>query len=776
MKRGRGLSIRWRLSMVTGILLLVSLGCLGIMSVILVKQEAQERAVEETGQIVALLIQSGKELQDVAVQRANQGYQQASFLISRLRADQGPPHSREDGLYFGNQKVSGDEQFLAQLTQFTGTDVSIAVRRGDTFVRTLTSLKDGGGRLMGPAPLSPEELKSLGQGAYFSGVVPIQGKLYQVYDMPLADDRGRVVGAVCIEVALQPYMDRLADHIRSVHIGTRGYAFAVAKGDGGAPTWAVVPAGVRVPKGDTSFLQGMMGRGHGFADYRWNPGGGAPEPHLAAYDTLPDWGWVIAAGGPVQDLTSGAAVLERTLTGLTVVLLILSMILSAITGGRLARPIQLAARGIRRVARGELRLSEQERERMKRTARRRDEVGDLARGYLTMVGQFTRVSGRLRHAAHTLRAGIGRVRESTGSAEQVAEELSESTGQIAAGAGQQAARVAEAGEELGVLDRLLRRWDEQFHRVVREAAQAKEVAEDARATMEVWERTWETMVPKIEEAGRSVARLADHSLVIGEAVEMVRKLAHQTELLALNAGIEAARAGDHGRGFSVVAEQIRLLAEQSRENAAGIQHRAFEVSEDARRARKAMDESGEVLADGVATARRAKEAFDEVVAALTGVAERIGGMSGAQAQMVRARESTVEIMHGVLEVARETSAATQELSSGFGEQHRLFAQLLAETEHLEGLGSDLLDVVAFWMHPGGVPAEASDMVVPGPASGIGAAISREPSEEDTRATPASPGGEAPDRPEAGTAAEGVQRSSDPPGESADEAEVPVTNL
>ncbi|HHY66389.1 MAG TPA: hypothetical protein GX517_04190, partial [Alicyclobacillus sp.] len=127
-----------------------------------------------------------------------------------------------------------------------------------------------------------------------------------------------------------------------------------------------------------------------------------------------------------------------------------------------------------------------------------------------------------------------------------------------------------------------------------------------------------------------------------------------------------------------------------------IQRRAAEVGADAAEARQAMEESRRGLVQGVETAGRAKGAFDQVVSALGGIATRIEEMAGAQAQMAVARESMVENMRGVLEIARETSAATQELSSGFGEQHHLFRLLKQEMKNLEGLGESLLDVISFW--------------------------------------------------------------------------------
>ncbi|MBX6395297.1 MAG: Cache 3/Cache 2 fusion domain-containing protein [Alicyclobacillaceae bacterium] len=691
-------SIRWRLSAVTGVFLLVALGLLGTLSVVLVEREAQRRAGQETQQIVALLVQSGKELQDVAVQRANQGYQQVSFLISRLRAEQGPPQIREGGLYFGSHKIDGDEHLLNQLTQLTGADVSIAVRTGDNFVRTLTSLRDPGGRNLGRAPLSATEVRELNQGAYFSGVIPIQGNLYQVYDVPLADDHGTVIGAVCVEVSLKPYMDRLIDHIRSVHIGAQGYAFAVAKGESGSPVWIVFPGSGPSPAGEhPSFLQEMIRQGHGFARYEWNPSGGPPEPHLAAYDTLQEWGWILAAGGPVRDLNSGGVVLERTLGALTGILVGVSVVLSAVTAGRLARPIQLAARGIRRVAGGELRLSDSEREGMKRTAARKDEVGDLARGYLAMVERLTQVSGRLQKAAQTLGSGIGGARENMRLAEHVANELSTSTEQIAAGASHQAVQLEEARAELFVLEHQFHQWDTRFHEIVRGADHARGVAGEARKVMQTWERMWEAIVPRFAEVGETVTRLADHSHVIQEAVHMVRRLVDQTERIALNAGIEAARAGESGRGFAVVAAEIRRLAEQSRKSAIQIGLQAVQVKEDAQRARHVVDEGGAGIAEGVSAARRAKEAFEEVLTALAAVERQIGDMAHTRDQMIKARESAFEKMDRVLAVARETSALAEAFSDGFRQQRQLFGRLKEEMEHVEGLGDQLLDIVSFWM-------------------------------------------------------------------------------
>jgi methyl-accepting chemotaxis protein len=215
--------------------------------------------------------------------------------------------------------------------------------------------------------------------------------------------------------------------------------------------------------------------------------------------------------------------------------------------------------------------------------------------------------------------------------------------------------------------------------------------------MEAWEQLWEAIVPRFAEIGQTVTRLADHSQVIQEAVHMVRRLADQTERIALNAGIEAARAGEAGRGFAVVAVEIRRLAEQSRNSAAQIGLQAVQVKEDAERAQQVVDEGAAGIAEGVMAARRAKEAFEEVLTALAAVDRQIGDMAHMREAMIKARESTFEKMDQVLAVARETSALAAALSDGFGQQRRLFGRLREEMEDLEGLGDQLLDIVSFWM-------------------------------------------------------------------------------
>lgn len=695
------MSIGRQFAAVTGVLLLVSFGLLGVLATLLVQQDTERRAREEMEQIVTLLTQFGKELQSVAVQRANQGYQQVSYMLSQWRAEYGSPAAREDGLYFGTRRIDGDEQVLSRLMQLTGTDVSVAVRRGDSFVRTATSLRDANGRTVGQVPLSEAETRELARGSYFLGVLPIEGKLYQVYDMPLADDRGQVVGAVCIEVSLQPYMDRLADAVRNVRIGERGYAFVIRQSGPDAGAAVVHPEVQGQSLADRAFVREMMEKGRGTVIYEWPVSSdGQRSERLAAYDTLSDWGWIIAAGGDLEDLHRGGLVLARTLLLLTGILLVASAVVSSLVAGRLARPIRTAARGIRRVARGNLSLPEEAMRQMNRSAARRDEVGDLARGYLLMVDRLKRVTEQLQVASGTLGDAIGRVTERTDRAERLAGDLSISTDGIAAGANRQAAQAEEADRQLSDLDGLLKEWERQFNRMLSSSSRARAVAEEAGRSMEEWWREWEELEPKMREAGERVGLLADHSTVIQDAVGVVRMLANRTELLALNAGIEAARAGEAGRGFAVVAAEIRRLAELSRNSAGQIEGRALQVAGDALEARKAMEQIRSGLEDGATAARRAGEAFGQVARAVAEIEIQAKEMSSSRDRMAEMRESTVEEMQRVLEIARETSAATEELSMGFAEQRKLFSELRAEMDRLGALGADLLDVVAFWTAAG----------------------------------------------------------------------------
>ncbi|MGE5674489.1 MAG: methyl-accepting chemotaxis protein [Mycobacterium leprae] len=254
--------------------------------------------------------------------------------------------------------------------------------------------------------------------------------------------------------------------------------------------------------------------------------------------------------------------------------------------------------------------------------------------------------------------------DSAQSAVRTIEELQRAIGQIAAGAQQQAQESQEASELVATMVAAL---DEATRDTERLAASSAEAMQMTQSGAKAAQRSTDGMASirtVVEESAEQIKALGEASSQIGVITGTITALADQTNLLALNAAIEAARAGEHGRGFAVVADEVRKLAEQSSRSATEIAQLIATIQQGTTRAVASMAsvttqvESGMQATGETWTALQAIEGSvtqtETVVKAVMHGNDRIGG----------AVTRVADAMNAVAAVSQENSAATEEMSSG----------------------------------------------------------------------------------------------------------------
>jgi len=161
---------------------------------------------------------------------------------------------------------------------------------------------------------------------------------------------------------------------------------------------------------------------------------------------------------------------------------------------------------------------------------------------------------------------------------------------------------------------------------------------------------------KVEELGKLGER-------IGAVVETIDDIAEQTNLLALNAAIEAARAGEHGRGFAVVADEVRKLAERSGRETKQIAELIQQVQAGTQEAVRAMASGARKVEHGTEKADLAGKALAEILAAVDGTVAQMSGIASAAEEMSAGARSVTEAMHGISAVVEENTASTEQMSA-----------------------------------------------------------------------------------------------------------------
>jgi twitching motility protein PilJ len=181
---------------------------------------------------------------------------------------------------------------------------------------------------------------------------------------------------------------------------------------------------------------------------------------------------------------------------------------------------------------------------------------------------------------------------------------------------------------------------------------------------------------QIQETSKRIKRLGENSQEIGEIVQLISDITEQTNVLALNAAIQASQAGEAGRGFTVVAEEVQRLAERSAEATKHISAIVKSIQRDTQDAVDAMERSTQGVVQGTRTADEADQALHDIERVSKELAALIDSITQATQQQAVAATKVVGTMRGILGITQMTTDGTKQTAAAT-------AQLTALAERLK---------------------------------------------------------------------------------------------
>jgi len=551
------------------------------------------------------------------------------------------------GLFLAGQALNNDFSDVDEFRHMTAGVATIFVRSGDDFVRISTSLtKQDGSRAIGTLldRKSPAYARIMA-GQPYVGRALLFERFYMTQYTPVRDGAGQVIAILFVGFDYTDAQKTQFDNLKRFRIGQTG-SLALLDDQ---QHWLVAPAGVSGGEQDVAALAGTPGEGR-----FWNAGS---EQLYSVAVPFAGGPWTVVASMPEAEIRAVTWSVGTRLAVGSLLAMLLAVGATLWLLRRKLRPLSELVHQAEALGAGDLDV------RLKVTSH--DEIGQLAASF--------------NHMGEALASMVLRIREAAQQVGNRAHALADLSSGACYGMEQQSGEItsmAGAVEEfsatsLGIADSM-----GSTERMARDNAQQTRIG---RASMEQASDSLQQIAEALGDTAKVIDILGARSQDIGGIVGVITAIAEQTNLLALNAAIEAARAGEQGRGFAVVADEVRHLAARTRQATDEISAMIDSVQQQTGHAISTMEQGNRLMREGLERNAQVAEALARIDEQSRSAGEQFAAINTATQE----QSATATVLSNNL----------QSIALANSDQREVANNLAATARELEGLAGQLRDEV-----------------------------------------------------------------------------------
>ena len=480
-------------------------------------------------------------------------------------------------------------------------------------------------------------------------------------------------GIVSVSLSIK----ELAKIANGIKVGKEGYVYILDKNS----NILVHPTLKPGSKAEGPVFKKMMEQKQGVMRYEVDG-----KKRIAFLVTNQQTGWLIGSTMLESEVVAAARPILITTLGIVLLFVVIGSVITYFVTLSITRPLQTLVEASEQISNGDLRVNI--------PINSGDEFGKLSISFNKMSNSLRQFLQQMRQTGEHLSSSSEQLSASANESAQASTQVAGSISDVAHSVELQLNAIDNTMFTIQDMSKNIEQFANTTNQVFKQSAEATEKAGDGSNAIDKAVNQMAQIEQAVDTSAQVVTKLGERSKEIGQIVDTISGIASQTNLLALNAAIEAARAGEQGRGFAVVADEVRKLAEQSQQAAKQIALLITEIQKDTDKAVLTMHDGTREVKIGAEVVDVAGKAFKEIVTLVTQVSDRVKDISSSTNQMSHGSQQIVTAMNKIDEMSKKVAGESQMVSAATEEQSASMEEITSASQSLLQAAQELQNEVA----------------------------------------------------------------------------------
>ncbi|MGB4659343.1 MAG: methyl-accepting chemotaxis protein, partial [Mobilitalea sp.] len=491
-------------------------------------------------------------------------------------------------------------------------------------------------------------------------------------------DNGKIIGVIAMDCSLSTLVDKIAEK----KIGNTGYVF-LADQEGKI----IAHPNEELINTDTaaklSFWPQTLTKDNGFVEYKFDG-----ENKFGVFQKNSITGWILVAALDEEELTDDTRPILNTTLGIIAFMAFFSVGISLLFSSGISRNIKLLMHAFSKASEGDFTVTFK--------AKTKDEFKDLANSFNTMMKDISELLGNVINSSDTVKETSAHLSEMSSEVTLAIGEVAKAIDEVSRGAVVQA---EDAQEGVDGMEKLAKQLDD----ISGNSIEMDNISNDTKKLSSKGLEMVDALIEKSNKTKNStdevkviIEDMYESSLQISNISDALTAITAQTNLLSLNASIEAARAGDAGKGFAVVASEIRNLAEQSKQSTAEIKVIIENIQSKAATAAESIKNTKQVVEEQDVAVVHTQEIFDEILKSIENMTIKVKEIRGSILITNENKSALLSSIENISSVSEETASASEEVTASTEEINATMEEFARYSANLKKLADQLgLEVSRF---------------------------------------------------------------------------------